>query len=330
MMRVLFCHRVTPALRKHYRDSLPEEIELIFPKELTEDEYLKYAPDIDIVVGYKFTKEFLDSAKKLKHIQMPWTGAETLDFDLLGQYSHFTISNSHSNSLAIAEHAVALFLSAAKNIVYRDSIMRKGDWSPRYGDVTNQWLTGKTLGIIGYGAIGGKVARILRNGFQMKVLGIKRKISDSEKSDVDFLGSIDSLNYILETSDYLLIALPFTSETKNLIGQKELSLLKPNCVLVNVGRGKVINEEALYNFLKSKESGAAGIDVWYNYPSDRENPIVNQNFPFEEIPFLVMSPHSSFKVENREVPFSEDIITNILLISKGSKPTNMLNLDLGY
>lgn len=329
-MKVLFCHRVSPALKKHYRESLPKEIDLIFPKKLSEDEYLKYTPDIDVVVGYKFSEEFLKSAKRLKHIQVPWTGSETLDFNLLRQFPNLTISNSHSNSLAIAEHAVALFLSAAKNIVYRDSFMRKGDWSPRYGDVTNQWLTGKTLGVIGYGAIGEKVASILKNGFRMKIFGVKRTVADSAPPEVDFLGNLDSLDYVLKSSDFLLIALPYTKETENLINKRELSLLKPNCVLVNIGRGKVVNEEDFYNFLKNKEHGGAGIDVWYNYPSDRENPVVNQNFPFEKLPFLVLSPHSAFKVENREIPFSEDIIANLILLNNESEPKNRLNLDSGY
>lgn len=329
-MKVLFCHRVTPALKEHYRKALPKEIDLIFPKELSESEYLKYAPDIDVIVGYKFSEELLKAAKRLKHIQVPWTGAETLDFNLLKQFPKITISNSHSNSLAIAEHAVALFLTAAKNIVYRDSFMRKGDWSPRYGDVTNQWLTGKTLGVLGYGAIGEKVAIILKNGFNMKVFGIRRTVTTLTHPEVDFLGSFESLDYVLKNSDFLLIALPFTKETENMICGRELSLLKPNCVLVNIGRGKVINEEDLYNYLKNKDHGGAGIDVWYNYPSDRENPVVSQNFPFEELPFIVMSPHSAFKVENREIPFSEDVIENLLLLNIDSEPKNKVNINLGY
>ena len=82
VMKVLFCHRVTPALKEHYRKALPKEIDLIFPKKLSESEYLKYAPDVDVIVGYRFSEELLKAAKGLKHIQIPWTGAETLDFNL--------------------------------------------------------------------------------------------------------------------------------------------------------------------------------------------------------------------------------------------------------
>ncbi len=247
-MKVLFCHRVSAELKKVYENSLPEDLELIFPDDLSDENLVKNATDIDIAVGYKFSREFLTQAKKLIHIQVPWTGAESLDFELLREFPRITISNSHSNSLAIAEHAVALLISAAKNIVYSDSYMRKGDWTPRYNDVTAQWLTGKTLGVIGYGAIGKKVASILRSGFNMDIMAISRNHPEKYSQETSFSGTFESLDHVLKNSDYILLALPYTHETKGLIGERELDLLRGNAVLVNVGRGKVIDEEALYNF----------------------------------------------------------------------------------
>ena len=332
-MKVLFCIGVRPELKTVYTSSLPEDLELIFPDELSEENLLHYAPDVDIAVGYKFSREFLIHAKKLIHIQVPWTGAEHLDYDLLNEkeFSHITVSNSHSNSLAIAEHAVALMISAAKNIVYRDSFMRKGDWTPRYNDVTSQWLTGKTCGIIGYGAIGKKVAHILREGFNMQIMAIKRDNPEVHSDETLFSGTLDSLDHVFKNSDYILIALPLTHETKGLISEKQLNLLKENVVLVNVGRGKVIDEESLYKFLNKKKMGGVGLDVWYNYPKDNKNPKdTYQNYPFEELPFLVMSPHSAFKIENREIPFTKDIIENLIAVYKGKQPENQIHLDRGY
>ena len=329
-MKVLFCHRVHPELKDHYQKSLPSDMEIVIPEDTLEETLLSYADQVEIVVGYKFTKEFLDKAVKLKHIQVPWTGAETLDFKLLREYSHFTISNSHSNSLAIAEHAVALLLSAAKRIVYRDTAMRTNDWSTRYNDVSSLWLTSRTLGIIGYGAIGQKVAQILDKGFKMRILPIKRSTPEECPKEVAFLGTIESLDYVLSNSDYILVALPLTNETRNLISEKELNLLKSNAIIVNIGRGEVIDEEALFNHLNQNKIAGAGLDVWYNYPKDRKKPEVKQNYPFETLPFLVMSPHSAFKVESREIPFAEDIVTNLIAVSNGETPINLLNLEAGY
>ncbi|MFX0184989.1 MAG: 2-hydroxyacid dehydrogenase [Candidatus Hodarchaeota archaeon] len=331
-MKVLFTLRVAPELRKYYQESLPVNIELIFPPELEEETILKLAPDADIAVGYKFSPTFLKSAKNLKHIQVPWTGSETLDFGLLKKYPDITVSNSHSNSLAIAEHAIALLIAAAKRIPYCDSNMRKGDWGPRYDKTNGYWLSEKTLGVIGYGAIGKKVARILKNGFQMKVLAIKRNPEKKDQyKNCDFLGGPEDLHHVLKESDFILVSLPITRETEGLIGEEELSLMKETAILVNISRGSIIDESSLFLSLKEKKIAAAGLDVWYNYPKDRSNPTnVFQNQPFEELDNIVMTPHSAFKIAERELIFTKDIIENILLVSKGKNPKNQLNLDLGY
>jgi len=331
-MKVLFGLRVSPELKKFYHKTLPDEIDLIFPAEINEETLLSVAPDVEVLVAYKLSSTFMEKAEKLRHIQVPWTGSETLDFELLRQYPHITVSNSHSNSLAIAEHAVSLLLTAAKRITYRDSRMRKGDWSPRYNDENSYWITGKTLGIIGYGAIGKKVGKILKNGFKMNVYAIKRDPNRIDSEDqCDFLGGPDDISYVLNESDFILIALPLTRETEGLIGKNEFQQMKERVVICNISRGSIIDEQALYKYLKDNKNAIAALDVWYNYPQDRKKPIsVFQNRSFEELDNVVMSPHSAFKVVEREVVFIEDIITNISIISRGEEPINQINLDLEY
>lgn len=331
-MKVLFGLKVPPELQKIYREKLSGDIELIFPTEVNEEILLEYASSSEVFVAYKLSKVFMEKANKLRHIQVPWTGSETLDFDLLAHYPQVTVSNSHSNSLAIAEHAVSLLLSASKRITYRDSHMRKGDWNPRYNDENSYWITGKTLGVIGLGAIGRKVAKILRNGFNMRIYAIKREPNRiKDKNQYEFLGGPEDLSKVLKESDFILISLPLTRETKGLIGKAEFQLIKETAVIVNISRGSIIDEQALYEHLKENKSVIAALDVWYNYPKDRKNPIdIFQNYPFEELENVVMSPHSAFKVREREKAFTKDIIRNISLISEGKSPVNQLNLDLGY
>jgi lactate dehydrogenase-like 2-hydroxyacid dehydrogenase len=331
-MKVLYGLRVSPELQDYYRTKLPDEIELTFPVEINEEILLSLAPDAEVLVAYKLFSAFMEKAEKLRHIQVPWTGSETLDFELLRKYPHITISNSHSNSLAIAEHAVSLLLSAAKRISYRDSRMRKGDWSPRYNDVNSYWITGKTVGIIGYGAIGQKVGRILKNGFKMKVLAIKRNPNTiNDEVQPDFLGGPKDLSYILSESDFILISLPKTSETEGIIGKDEFQLMKESVVICNISRGSIIKEQDLFEHLRENQNAIAALDVWYNYPQNRKDPTnVFQNHPFEKLDNVVMSPHSAFKVHEREAAFAEDIITNISLIFRNEEPINQINLDLGY
>ncbi|MFX0117227.1 MAG: 2-hydroxyacid dehydrogenase [Candidatus Hodarchaeota archaeon] len=335
-MKVAIALKISPELEAHYREHIPKEIELIFSTDSSEETLLEFAPEVEILISHKISAAFMEKAKKLRHIQVPWTGSEALDFSLLKQYPNITVSNSHSNSLAIAEHAVALLLAAAKRIPFRDSHMRKGDWSPRYDANRNSfWVTGKTLGVIGYGAIGTKTARILKNGFNMKIYAIKRH-SDKKVDDGihDFLGGPQEIPFVLQESDFVLIALPLTTETEGIIGQDELKLLKQTAIIVNISRGTIIDERALYEHLKDNKFGAA-LDTWYNYPAlspidPGESKNVFQNYPFEELDNLVMSPHSAWKVPDPGIKASKDIIENIIRISKGKDPINKINLDLGY
>lgn len=317
--------------RKRYQTELSDGFELIFPENDEEKTLLQYAEETEVYIGPKISKEFLEKAKKLKHIQIPWTGAESLDFELLKKYPQISISNSHSNSLAIAEHAVALLLSTAKNLINQNSQFRKGDWSFRYNNEDVQWVTGKTLGILGYGAIGKDIAKIMKNAFQMKVLAVKRSIIDEDDPNVDFLGTMKDLKKVLTESDYLLVTLPITVETRGIIGKEEFELMKESAILVNISRGAVIEEKALYETLRNKRITGVGNDVWYNYPEDRNNPVnVEQNFPFNELDNIICTPHSAFKVTDREKHFLDDIVENIKLVKEGKKPKNLLNLDLGY
>lgn len=322
-------------MQEHFRNRLPNNIELIFPPRIEESSLVNLAQDVDILIGYKFSEELILSAKKLKHIQVPWTGSESLDFNLLKKFPNITVSNSHSNALVIAEHAIALFLATAKLIVSSDRKMRKGDWSSRYNDENSYLLYQKNLGVIGFGAIGINVAKILKAAFNMKILAIKRfpeKINP--KIEYDYLGGYEKedLEHLLKQSDFILIALPLTEETRNLIGKDEFKLMKPNTIIVNISRGPIINEEALFNSLKKKKIAGAGLDVWYNYPKDRKNPVnVFQNFPFRDLDNVVLSPHRAFKVHERgDIVSAQDVIDNIILISERNKPKNQLNLELGY
>ena len=331
-MNVLFDVRMSEEMQEIYRNNLPSEFRLYFRQELDDSTLEEILPNIEILIAYKVNKETLKKAKKLSHIQVPWTGVESLDFNLLKEFSYLTVSNSHSNSLAIAEHAVALFLAAAKRIVYSDRKMRNGDWIPRYEESNGVWINQKILGVIGYGAIGKYVARIMKRGFNCTVYAIKRQID--EKSDpenlCDFLGTIDDLPKILRESDLILVSLPLTNETRGLLGEKEMKLIKKTGILVNISRGPIIDEKALFELLEQK-SFVAGIDTWYNYPPARDKTSsIFQNFAFQDLENIIMTPHAAFKVAEREKIFSEDIINNLIRIYQGKEPLNQLNLILGY
>lgn len=329
-MKVVFQYQglLTDKYKENFRKRVPEGIQLVFMETRDEEEFLKEIEDAEVLVGYRLTEELMQKAKKLKHIQIPWTGFDNLGKEFLEGRDHFTVSNSHANSLAIAEHGISLLLAASKLLTKRDMGMRKGDWTSRYEEVNSVWLTGKTALIIGYGAIGKKMGKMLKHGFNMKIQAIKRSPSPPDEI-AEFIGNVDDLENVLPTADFVIVAVPLTEETRGLISKDQFSLMKSTAVLVNIARGPVVDEKALFEALKGKIIHSAGIDVWYNYPRGDQRTIF-QNYPFEELDNIVMTPHSAFKVIDREEVFTEDIIENIIRIFEGREPINQVNLNLGY
>lgn len=329
-MKILFQAQglINDEYKQFFRSNLPSEVELVFASERDPEALVKQVQDVDIFVGYTISREFLQSASSLKHIQIPWTGFDRMDTALLEDYPNITVSNSHSNSLAIAEHAVSLLIAAAKLLPVRDQKMRSGDWSTRVEAVDSFWVSGKTLGILGYGAIGKKVARMLHLGFDMRVLAVKRHPTDPDGIAEEILG-IGDMDKVLRESDYLIVALPLTDETRGILSSTKLDLLKANCVVVNIARGPIIEEKALFESLRDGKIGAAGIDVWYNYPNSG-SPVTRQNYPFETLENIVMTPHSAFKIRDRVEEFAKDILENIQRIYNKEAPINQVYKDLGY
>ena len=162
-MKVLFGTKFSAQsyILDYYKKFSSPDINFIIPDSYDEKILIELAADVDVLIKDSVSIVLLEHAKNLKHIQIPWTGSDRMNFELLKEYPNITISNSHSNSLIIAEHAVALLLAVAKQISYRDTHMRKGDWIPRSEPkLESLLLTGKTAGIIGYGAIGQKTPRM--------------------------------------------------------------------------------------------------------------------------------------------------------------------------
>jgi len=317
-------------ISENYKQILREnisEMEFVFLEKSGDDMLIKEIGDADILVGYSISAEIMEAAKKLRHIQIPWTGFNRLGKEFLKD-RNVTVSNSHANSLAIAEHALALLTSAAKLITQRDHGMRVNDWSTRYEGVDSVWLTGKTTAIIGYGSIGKKVARMMKAAFNNRIIAVKRTKAEPD-GIAEFIGGMEDLERIIPEADFILVATPLTEETKNLVNETHFKLMKKTAVLVNIARGEVVNEEALYLALKDKQIHSAGIDTWYNYPRG-EVRIVGQNYPFFLLENIVMTPHSAFKILEREEVFLSDIITNLKRVANGEEPINQVNLELGY
>jgi len=230
---------------------------------LTEDEMVKNIADMDaLIVGVDpVTKAVIDSANKLKVISKYGVGLDNIDVSYAKSKGIPVTVTAGANTEAVADYAFALMLSVARDIIPIDRKCRGLDW----GKVTALGVYGKTLGILGTGAIGKAVARRAK-GFDMKLLAYD-VYKDEEFAKKHGMAYTD-VETILKESDFISIHLPLTDETRGMIGSEQLSMMKQTAVIVNTARGGIIDEKALYNALKNKCIWGAGLDVFEKEPPE--------------------------------------------------------------
>jgi phosphoglycerate dehydrogenase-like enzyme len=287
---------------------------------------LEHQNNIDILVDGHSPAELLDG-KKLKHVIVPFVGIEPSLREALLERPHIKLYNSHYNDGFVTQHVLALLFACANRLVEADMIFRKGDWRQRYDRLDSVYLVGKTCLLLGYGAIGKKLAPMLR-ALGMNVSVLKRSNSQEENLTVY---TTNQLHEALTNADVVLCSLPETPETINLLDRAAFSVMKPNSILVNVGRGKVIDQHALYDALKNKHLLAAGVDVWWNYPQDKEARAhtLPSDALLHELPNIIMSPHRANQTLGEEQARLEDIAKTIQAVAKGEE-RNRVDVERGY
>jgi D-3-phosphoglycerate dehydrogenase len=206
---------------------------------------------------------------------------------------------------AVAEHVFALLLATVRKLRLADEHVRKGefDWRP----FTGRELAGKTLGIIGTGLIGCRVAEIAK-AFKMQILAFD-KYPNSKKVEEIGMKYVD-LHTLLKESDFLTLHVTLTSETEKMIGKKEINIMKKGAVIINTSQGKVIDEKALIQSLKSGKISYAGLDVFEEEPPQKNNPLF-------KLDNTVLSPHIGFHTIEAAKRCTDVCIDNVLKFVEG-------------
>ncbi len=310
-------------------DLVPSKIEVTELTADDEEEVLDKAHRYDAVIGSRISDEFLEKAENLKYYIVPFVGIPHSDKKKLCKYPDIKVINSHFNYWMVAEHAFTLLLSSAKKIVPIHNKMKDGDWTPRYeGEGWGKGLRDKTLLILGFGEIGKEIAK-MGNAFNMEVNAVKRTPDESEL--VDKLRTNEDLDELLSEADFIVSTLPETDETRSYLSFEEFEQMKEGVHIVNVGRGPVIDEEALYEALKSGKVGGAGIDVWWNYPSDEESrtDTFPSNYPLDEFDNVIFSPHRATQIKERSKYRLKNLADILESLAEGEE-TNVVDLERGY
>lgn len=239
--------------------------------------------DYFIVSGrMSIDKEVIDAALNLKMIQRTGVGIDQIDVEYLMEKNIPLFVNKGVNSLAVAEHTLMLILSSLRKLNQADGNIRNGIWSKQSFGITTNTLHKKTVGIIGFGKIAENLVRFLQP-FQIKTLYTKKNQLDSEFEDMFGL-EYCKLDYLLGNSDIICLLCSLNVDTKYIINQNSIKKMKDGVVLINTGRGQLIDETALVKGLKSNKIKFAGLDVFENEPLLEGNVLKDLNN-------ILLTPH---------------------------------------
>jgi D-3-phosphoglycerate dehydrogenase len=284
---------------------------------LTKDQLIAIIGDYDALAvrsETKVTAEVLAAATKLKIIGRAGVGVDNIDVAKATERGILVVNSPEGNTIAAAELTVALLLALARNIPQADSSLRGGEW--KRSKYTGVEVYKKTLGVIGFGKIGREVAKRLQ-AFELSVLAYDPYLTEDQASQLG-VRQVD-LDTLYRESDYITLHVPKTKETTGMIGAAQLAIMKPDVRIINVARGGLIDETALYEALAAGKIGGAAIDVFSIEPASPDNPLL-------KLPNVVHTPHLGASTEEAQVNVAVDIAEQIVDVLAGRPARSAVNL----
>jgi D-3-phosphoglycerate dehydrogenase / 2-oxoglutarate reductase len=266
---------------KHYL--LNQGYEIVMGSGISEDTVCREIVGCSAVLTRNaiITEKVICSAPKLKVIAVHGVGVDIINVEAATKRGIYVVNAAGSNSLSVAEYTIGLILGLARNIPLCDRELRNGNSGIR--KTIGFDLEGKTLGIIGMGNIGSQVAQKASRGFGMRVIGYKRRVASHIQDGVEWSANLE---HVIRESDILSLHVPYTADTKKLIGGRELAMMKPGAFLINTSRGEVLDSEALIDSLRNRHLAGAALDVFEGAFPGRDHPLM-------QFPNVIVTPHTA-------------------------------------
>lgn len=275
--------------------------------------------DAEVIFGIVLPRDVTARAPKLKWVQMMTAGVDRFLDSEFRESSVIMTTVSGIHGTQISEFILGLMLMFAKEAPLCFYLKQKKQWARLIPAV----LRSKTLGIVGLGSIGGEVARLAK-AFGMRVLATRRTAKQSGRArNVDMLLPRQQLTQLLSDSDFVVLTLPFTTESDKLIGERELRAMKSTAYLINISRGGIVDEEALIHALEEKWIAGAGLDVFATEPLPADSKLW-------ELPNVIFSPHIAGAREDYAVHATGLFCENLSRYLDGKKMLNVLDRKKGY
>ena len=302
-MKILICDKISEAAISLLKEN---NIDFDYNPEISAEELLKVIPNYQALVvrsRTKVTRDIVLAGKNLQIIGRVGTGVDNIDVATAKQHNILVVNAPDANSQAVVELTLGLILSLLRHIPKAVSSMKEGLWLKK--ELSGTELSGKTVGIVGYGHIGKKM-ELLARAFGARPLIFSRSFKTT------------TLEELFAKSDIITLHISATPETKKLVNENLLSLMKPTAYLINTSRGEIIDEEALYNALKDKKIAGAALDVYSQEPL----PIDSK---WRKLDNVILTSHIGAATKEALTRASITVIRDIIKVLNGKEAENQVN-----
>ncbi len=260
----------------------------------------------------RVTRKILEAAPNLKVVGRHGVGVDNIDCQAAQDLGITVVYTPGANTEAVAEYCVGLMLALARHIVQGDKALRSGDWRARYRLIGTE-LFGKTLGVVGFGRIGQRVARICHDAFAMQVLYFDIVEYPDVASQIG--ARRVSLDELLRTADIVSLHVPLLPETRGLINEENLRKMKRSALLINTSRGPVVDQEALIRALQEGWIAGAALDVFDPEPLPQDSPLLR-------LDNVVVTPHMAAHSEEGLVRMGMAVAEDVMRVIRGEPPVH--------
>lgn len=288
-----------------------------------DEEIVARLPTADVLVASRVTAPMATAATRLRLVHCTGAGVDRIAMDAL--VPGVTVCNTFHHGQSIAEHVVLVALMLCRRVLRADRLMRQGIWESAGVDpdvVLGGTLAGRTVGVVGLGEIGTQVVRAL-TALGMRARAVRRNPNAPRPADLklDRVDGEDQLEDLLAGSDVVVLTVPLSPATTGLIGAPQLAAMRPDALLINVARGPLVDEDALWDALAGARLGGAALDVWWSHPRDGARGYTR---PFHTLDNVVLTPHYAGHTRETFSARAKEITANIHRLSTGEPLTNVV------
>ncbi|TCO19602.1 phosphoglycerate dehydrogenase-like enzyme [Kribbella steppae] len=319
---VAISYAVSDESRVAILDALGDTSYVVFLQDQRPTERMETLRRAEALIGWRLNREVSPDqfahAARLRLIQFVSVGVDSVDFTAIPPGIVIT-GNAGAYAGPMAEHVMAMTLSLAKRLPQRHAALGNGEFDQQAPSLT---LDGAVCAILGFGGIGHRTAQLMR-AFGARIHAVNTSGSTTEQ--VEYVGTLADLDKVLAVADVLVLSLPLTRTTRGIIGDRELALMRPTAIVVNVARAGIIDQPALYEHLRANPDFCAGIDTWWHEPPLGED--FRTDYPFFDLPNVLGSPHNSAIVAGSHASAARHAAQNVRRYLEGQSPAGIVRPD---